>query len=404
MQTRWVGRESIDAIADVRLRCYGTSLMDRPMFLARTQGDRFADGDVLIAAHDGQDIGTATHLSLQMYVRGGRVPCQGVSWVGTVKSHRRRRVEGAGVASTIMKQLVARGRERGDVVSALMPFRASYYEHFGYGVVERQNIWTVPLSLLPAGDTDGFREATTADHEAMAACRTRQAQAGQCDVDTGTSGIKYWTTGDVPGFTYLDQSDGAVTSFATVATAIENDEAIAYVEEPAYDSPTALTRLLGLLGSLKDQYSAARIVLPSDLPLNWLLKERQVPHRRVDHPSATCNSITRMQLRVLDHRRLIEAMRLSPGPSGKVVVAVQESEGHESRFAIDFAAERASVSPSQATPDITMKDSTWAGVVTGALPARDAVAFGLAEFSRQNCTPLLDRFAVGPAAFSWEYF
>jgi predicted acetyltransferase len=405
MTTRWAGRESTDAITDVRLRCYGNSPGDRANFLERTKNDRFEDGDVLIASQDGRDIGTATHMNLSMWVRGGQVSCQGVAWVGTVRSHRRRRIDGKGIASTIMNQILDHAREREQVVSALMPFRASFYEHFGYGVVERQNIWTVPLSILPQAETDGFREADPADFPAMAACRTRQAQAGQCDVDTGVVGIKYWTTGEIPGFTFVDQptAGGPVTGFVTVAEAVEDGEAIAVVEEPAYDSPAALGRVLALLGSLKDQYSAARIKLPADLPLNWWLKERQVPHRRVDHPVAHCTAISRMQMRVLDHAKFLAAMKLPAGIGGRVVVSVQESEGTESRFQLEIADGHASAKPTKAEAQVTLKDHLWAAIATGALCPRTARALNL--FSADDApVALLGGFTDGPAPFSWEYF
>lgn len=406
MQTRWTGKESVDAIADVRQRCYGTSPGEKASFLSRTQHDRFGDGDVLIAEQAGRAIGTATHLPLHIWVRGGRLPCQGVAWVGTVKSHRRRRVDGQGVASAIMSRIIDRARERGDVVSALMPFRASFYEHFGYGVVERQNIWTVPLAILPGAESDGFIEATEADAPAMAECRTRQTAAGQCDVDGGIDAIRYWQKEmETSAFTFIDRPDptGPVRGFVHLASAVENGQAIAVIEEPAYDSPQSLARVLNFLGSLKDQYSAARLILPADLPLQWLLKERQVPHRRVDHPAATCNAITRMQLRILDHAKFLDVLHLPSGVAGKAVVSVQESEGGESRFALEVAAGRATGKTSTLDPQVQMKDHVWAAIATGALKADTAREMGLLN-ADDATLGLLDVFAAGPAPFTWEYF
>jgi predicted acetyltransferase len=407
MKLRWAGRESIDTIADARMRCYGNAPADRAVFLKRTENDRFADGDVLLMEDGGAVVGTATHLSLELCVRGGRVPCQGVAWVGTVRSHRRRRVNGQGIASTVVNALLDRARERGDVATALMPFRSSFYEHFGYGTVERQNQWTVPLSILPPGDTDGFRLMQPTDRDAMAACRSRQALAGQCDVDGGTAGIAFWMRAwPEAGFTYVDQpvAGGAITGFVTVQLVMEGDRAIALVKEPAFDSPAALMRILAFLGNLRDQYSEARIHLPVDLPLPWLLKERQVAHRRIDHPAARCSTINRMQLRVLDHARFVAAIRLAPGPEGRIVVVIRESEGGESRLSLELAGHRVSASTTDASPDVTLSDATWSAVVTGALPASDARAFGLLETTRESALHQLDRFAVGPTGFCWEYF
>ncbi len=407
MKLRWAGRESLDAIADVRMRSYSYTPSIRESFLKRTADDRFADGDVVLLEDNGVVVGTASHLSLQICSRGGRVPCQGVAWVGTVRSHRRRRVDGKGVASTVMNAMLDRARDRGDVATALMPFRSSFYEHFGYGTVERQAIWTVPIAILPAGETGGFREATAADYPAMAACRARQAIAGNCDIDGGPAAIPHWMAEFAKmGYTFVDQPTpgGPITGFITIEEIIEGDHAIASIDEPAYDSPAALGRILGFLANLKDQYTFARMILPVDLPLNWLLKERQVAHRRIDHPAARCKLINRMQLRILDHRRFIEPMRLAPGPAGKVVAAVSESEGTESRFAIEFGDGQAAVSPTQASADVTLKDSVWAAIVTGNLSATDAKLHSLIDCTRENAAPLLDRFSIGPAGFCWEYF
>src|SRR5207247_2140540 len=108
-------------------------------------------GDWLLAERDGQAVGTATALNMTMWVRGGAVPCQGVAFVGTVKTQRRRSEGEKGIGTAVMREVLRAARERGQVVSALMPFRGSWYEHFGYGIVERRADWTIPMSILPAG-------------------------------------------------------------------------------------------------------------------------------------------------------------------------------------------------------------------------------------------------------------
>src|SRR5213075_1285009 len=79
------------------------------------------------------------------------------------------------------------------------------------------------------------------------------------------------------------------------------------VMDLVYDDVAALRRQLAVLGSLRDQYSAAVFILPVDLPLNLLLKETQVPHRGVNNATAEVKIHTRMQVRVLDHPRLLSA-------------------------------------------------------------------------------------------------
>jgi hypothetical protein len=145
------------------------------------------------------------------------------------------------------------------------------------------------------------------------------------------------------------------------------------------------------------------LTLPADVPLNLLLRETQLPHRPVNHPTAEARPYTRMQLRVLDHRRLIESMHLPPDVRGKVAVAVHEAEGHVSRLWVEISDGRARVQPTEGTPQFECRDVTWASVVCGDLAATTALSLGLAKGEPQ-AAELLDVFAAGPAPFSFEYF
>lgn len=158
MELRWVGEDELDRVGETRTRCYAHGLKDLEGYKQGIRADvRAKPGDFLLAVRDGEAVGTATSLSMRMWVRGGIIPCQGVAWVGTVKTHRRRVSGEDGVATQVMRETLRRARERGQVVSALMPFRASFYEHFGYGLVEQRNEWTLPLAVLPHGSFEGIR-------------------------------------------------------------------------------------------------------------------------------------------------------------------------------------------------------------------------------------------------------
>ena len=182
---RWVGDADLDRVALCRLRCYAPADKQIDDFQSRVRSDaRSSPGDFLLAEDDaGHAVGTATHLAMDLWARGGRVPCQGVAWVGAIKTMRRKGGDGPGVATAVMREVVRHGRERGDACSALMPFRGSFYEHFGYGVVERRHEWTVPIAVLPAGDFDGVRFYEPGDFAARADCLRRVNRAGQCDIE-----------------------------------------------------------------------------------------------------------------------------------------------------------------------------------------------------------------------------
>src|SRR5882724_623416 len=118
LNLRWVGDEQRDRVAETRMLCYAPARKELTDYVQRLREDaRSGPGDWLLAETPaGEAVGTATSYPMTMWVRGAR--------------------------------------ERGFVVSALMPFRGSFYEHFGYGFVERRADWTIPMTVLPPREND----------------------------------------------------------------------------------------------------------------------------------------------------------------------------------------------------------------------------------------------------------
>src|SRR5689334_3088147 len=91
LDLKWVGHADRDRVGHVRGLCYARSKKEVGDFVEQLRNDgRSGPGDWLIASRDGVDVGTATSLAMTMWVRGGAVSCQGVAYVGTVKTQRRR--------------------------------------------------------------------------------------------------------------------------------------------------------------------------------------------------------------------------------------------------------------------------------------------------------------------------
>src|SRR5581483_1936008 len=112
------GESDLDRVALTRMRCYAHATRDLDWNKEAIRADvRAKPGDFLLAEQNGQGVGTATALSLTMWARGGSFPCQGVAWVGTVKTHRRRTSNQDGVATQVMRETLRMARERGQVVS-----------------------------------------------------------------------------------------------------------------------------------------------------------------------------------------------------------------------------------------------------------------------------------------------
>lgn len=400
LQATWLGRNDLERIADIRLRCYGNAPGDRATMLKRTQIDRFVDGDVLMLSDDTGDVATATSLSLNVNIRGAALPCQGVAWVGTVRSHRRRKIDGRGLASRVMDLLREKAIERGQVVSMLAPFRVSFYEHFGYGVMESQNVWTVPLKILPDDDTSGFGEYRDSDFAAALANRQRQFKQTHGDVATDERGLKHWLAAlGTNNFRFVDRQNGHITSQFSLGTEFEGEQGMAVIGKPFWDSPAAFRRMLAMIGTLRDQYSQAKIALPADLPLNWWLSERQIPHRRVDHPAARCSRITRMQSAIFDVPKFVQALKAPPGMAGVIRVKI-DAQTYELEIADSHTAAR----PVTSSPDFEIDAPTFASIGFGELPPEPATAAGRLTVHRPQALPLLESLVSGPAPYCHEYF
>jgi predicted acetyltransferase len=405
---RWVGVSELDRVADVRLRCYAHSQKEITRYREGIRADTRAQGDAyLLAEQDGAAVGTAASLSLQMWLRGARIACQGIAYVGTIKTHRRGgKAPGGGIASQLMNEALRRARDEQLPATALMPFRASFYEHFGYGTVETRHNWTIPLSVLPSGAFDGMRFYEPGDRAAIEAARQRSVERGQCDIERPSHFWDVILQKAEEGFVVVDRpcDPGPIHGYLWLQHARENGQDLLKVMDGSYDDMSALRRQFHFLASLRDQYSTVVYPLPADLQANWLLREVQLPHRLVTHATADVRVVNRLQVRVLDHANFIEPMHLPEKNKGKTIVAVRETEGHVSRFSLDIAGGRATIKPSEGSAEFECPDRIWAAIVCGELPASQAVMLGLASCTSQSSVQFLDLFSNGTRPFCGEPF
>jgi len=414
LQLSWRGEDDLDRVAETRMLCYSTAANTLENFRTGIRADRRArPGDYLLAERDGLAVGTATHMDLTMWIGGKAMACQGVAYVGTIKTQRRVGAKGeAGVASQVMREMQRGARERGKIITALMPFRVSYYEHFGYGIVEQRDLWTVPLAILPGGEFDGIGIMSERQLPLLQRLHQLNVEQGQCEVKRSSES---WELRKAPNVWWqfagnglevldVDPHSGDARGYACFTQENEDGKNIVKVIEHHFADQAALLRMLRFFGSLRDQYSFLRMQFPNGFRFNWLLKEKQLPHRSAEHAAASLTSMTRMQLRILDHLQFFAGLCLRQSPLvGQAVVEVRESEGHASRFGLQIDKENIAAKASQATPDFACADYTWASIACGHLPASQALRLGMAEGS-ETAAALLDVFSFGPTPFCNEFF
>lgn len=102
----------------------GVHAADRPIEKGMvTEPHRF-----LVARDGGRVVGTAGSFGVAITLPGARVPVAGVTWVGVLPTHRRRRL-----LTRMMTRLLTERYEAGEVVAALWASEAAIYQRFGYG-------------------------------------------------------------------------------------------------------------------------------------------------------------------------------------------------------------------------------------------------------------------------------
>src|SRR5690606_22807281 len=167
---------------------------------------------------------------------------------------------------------------------------------------------------------------------------------------------------------FVDRSaDDEAASFAIAHREEREGRNVLRIRDWSAASPQGFLRLLCFCASLRDQYSALVIELPSDWPLNRLLRESQFMHRLANHPTASYLASSRMMVRVLDHAKLLERLHLDDKVRGEAAVAIHECEGQVSRLNIRFESGRATATPTTATPVFECEAKTWAAIACGDL-------------------------------------
>lgn len=100
---------------------------DRLAQRLRGNQDYYTGNVTLVAEEDGVAVADASAIPMRQNVRGCVYPMAGIAGVATLPLARRR-----GYARALVTRLLGQMRDEGHVVSALYPFRPSFYERFGY--------------------------------------------------------------------------------------------------------------------------------------------------------------------------------------------------------------------------------------------------------------------------------
>jgi predicted acetyltransferase len=357
-----------------------------------------------LAEERGRLLGAFKAYHFTQNLAGAAVPMLGLAAVATAPTARRR-----GVGRALCAQALRVGRERGDLVSVLYPFRPSFYRAFGWGVAgELQAFRFAPRALPVYDEAAAVRSAEADDLGALAACYGRVAARsnGLIERDRGVWAYHFDRTAVYP-FIY----DGTGVSgyvLARFAAGNAPEAGILSILELVAEDDDAYLGLLGWIASQGDQFREIRYDARIDEHFGMRLSDPRPPGyqpaRNLWYPAA--RQIRGPMLRILDLPALLQARTRWGGEDGtafSLVLEVEDPELPENRGPWTLTLEdgharvRPGGDPRRADAALQADAATFAEIFTGTIAPTAAARIGLARL--EGAGAVLDRIFVPEQPF-----
>jgi predicted acetyltransferase len=366
-----------------------------------------------VAEEDQRLVAVCQLHSLQQWVGGVALPVAGVGTVTVSPTHRRR-----GLAGRMLEAGLRHARERGDVATALYPFRAAYYAQLGYALAGEALQYRLPPEAFPDAPAERRRLQLVDnddDERAMKAVYALGArvETGQL-VRTERSWQRVWGGDDHGAVVYYGES-GEPEAYAIVRyrTDLPAGERFAEVEERMWLSQAGQRAIYAWLGSLGDQWRELVYRAHPDERFDERVAEPRLPPRSAPgwglwFPSATV--LRGPMFRLLDVREALRRRSVRAGRSGitlKLEVEDRQIRKNQGPWRVRTEASGIEVEPytsGAVDASLSLDVGTLSRIYLGDLSVRDAVWSGLATLDRDAVLGPLDRALRLPRPWMFDRF
>lgn len=351
-------------------------------------------------------------LRLRQWIGGAAFPVMGLAMVSISPAHRRR-----GMAGRMVRQAFRHSLERGDLASALYPFRVTFYERLGYGLAGEALQYQLPPESLPDDPEERGRVALVQDDADRAALRSVYdrwvpTQTGQME-----RGERSWNAGwesPLLAHAVYRGPDGEPEGYATVRYRPDLPVAarFAEVEERAWLTPRAQRGIYAWLSSLGDQHRQIVYRAHPEEDFGERVQEPRLPSGGAPNwgiwfPSASL--LVGPMFRLLDVPGAL-ALRTAPEDAAlTVTLEVRDDDLPANagpwRLRVEggrMHAERATGAASG--PTLALPVRTLSRIFIGAVTPSRAVATGHAAIDDPSALEMLDRAFRVPRPWTFERF
>lgn len=321
--------------------------------------------------------------SLTEYLRDAAFPMMGVAAVAVAPFARRQ-----GLGAQLCRLGLRLGRERGDLLSVLYPFRPDFYARLGWGLVGSLHSFRFAPAALPVTEAgEGVQLADGAGRGAAEACYARVAARSNGLIERDS---RIWDqhlgSGDRHLFVLPGQS-GRAAGYLLVqyGRSLRPAERALLVHELVAESRDAYRELLGWIARQADQWPIVRYDALPEEQFDLLLTDPRPPRFRGARTlwAPVAQRIRGPMLRVLNVPAALQTRAKWPatGPfSFRLRVRDPQLPENDGPWQVSYDGRALSCEPAVAAEsDIAFSASAFAQVFAGELRASDAVRLGLGE-------------------------
>lgn len=366
-----------------------------------------------VAEERGRLVGACQLLWMRQWISGVSMPVMGLGSVAIAPTHRKR-----GLATRLLIAGFEHARERGDVASALYPFRASFYEGLGYGLSGEAHQYQVPPALLPDDKQERMRVQLVDGESDEAAVRAiyreaaQRLQTGQLD-RTERNWKQVWDRDDVAAVLYWGES-GEAEGYAIVRyrADLPVDRRFIELEERVWLTLGAQRGIYAWLSSLGDQWREVVYRAHPEEGFGDRLSEPRLPLLSAPSwglwfPSATL--LRGPMFRVLDVPEALRLRRLAVDCEMTLALEVDDQQVPENRgpWRVHLEGRHVDVEPytgGRVDATVRLPVDTLSRIFIGAIAPWQAMAGGLANIDRPAIIQRLDQALSVPKPWMFDRF
>lgn len=363
-----------------------------------------------VGEEGGRIVASCRLLRFRQWVSGSAIPIMGLGAVAIAPTARRR-----GLAASMLTAAFAHCRERGDVATALYPFRTSFYGKLGYGMAGEALQYDIPPAALPDHPARSRvalveNDSDRAEVRALYA-RWAPGQTGQF-VREDRIWERVWEKGTRSGVVYRSER-GEAEGYAVFRyhSGPARAERFVEVEEIVWLTQAARRGLYAWLSSLSDQWERLVYRAHPDEAFAEYLSELRRPTEGLPRWHFWFDAATTLMgpmFRLLDVPGAWALRAVEEGPPLAVALEVHDAAVAENvgPWRLRFEGGRTSVEAGAGPADLTLRLGIGAlsRIFIGALTVGAALRGDVVEADRPERAADLDRLLVLPKPWTFDRF